>query len=113
MIAKNEASLIVRLASRARALDAAKDESVFSCRVCVPFRHLCTRATLMLSLVVAATPVYARRAPRRASRRRALPTSARKNPSPDVASSAKYSMRTTATIVHAMTKAMPARKKMD
>ena len=54
MIAKNEASLIVRLASRARALDAAKDESVFSCRVCVPFRHLCTRATLMLSLVVAA-----------------------------------------------------------
>ena len=48
-----------------------------------------------------------------ASRRVALPTSARKNPSPDVASSAKYSMRTTATIVHAMTKAMPARKKMD
>ena len=65
MIAKNEASLIVRLASRARALDAAKDESVFSCRVCVPFRHLCTRATLMLSLVVTATPRLRVERPRR------------------------------------------------
>ena len=117
MIAKNEASLNAFGSSLSRARRHVHVESLCSSRVCFRYPSMySTRATLILSLAQwwRSASVYASNvAGGEASRRIGFAASARKNPSPDVVSSAKYSIRMTATIVHAMTKVMLTRKKMD